>query len=99
LAPKKAPGAKIGAKKNISTSKYFFGDKLAPNPSGVPGAFSSTTQGPDGLYYQQNMKGQLIPITPELQDILQKQQQSGLQKPLIKTVDGNIYQQGILKSF
>lgn len=51
-------------------------------------------QGPDGLFYAQNKKGQLIPISADLQDILQNQQQSGLQQPLIKTLDGKLYQQG-----
>ncbi len=45
------------------------------------------------MFYAQNTKGHLIPISAELQDILQSQQQSGLQQPLIKTTNGNIYQQ------
>ncbi|KAI6242196.1 CRE-CPNA-1 protein [Aphelenchoides fujianensis] len=51
-------------------------------------------QGPDGMFYKQNKDGQLVPISSELQDLLQQQQQSGLQQPLIKTTNGNIYQQG-----
>ncbi|KAI6197544.1 VWFA domain-containing protein [Aphelenchoides besseyi] len=50
-------------------------------------------QGPDGLYYEQTSDGQLVPISPELQQTLQDQQISGTQQPLIKTTDGKIYQQ------
>lgn len=33
-------------------------------------------------------------MSDELQNLLQQQQQSGLQPPLIRTTDGGIYQQG-----